>query len=102
MKINLVGDGYGSIIKTKTRGTIGQVIDHLKQTKRPSPDRVLRRDDELISLRNSPDTEMSSTLLRYNKLREIPYKEVIEVTKFIEKQTPFATQHSVKGAEFEN
>jgi len=79
------------------------VIDHLKQTKRPSPpDRVLRRDDELISLRNSPDTEMSSTLLRYNKLREIPYKEVIEVTKFIEKQTPFATQHSVKGAEFEN
>ncbi|MFH4307114.1 ATP-dependent helicase, partial [Acinetobacter baumannii] len=91
------------LLKLRQEGTIGQVIDHLKQTKRPSPpDRVLRRDDELISLRNSPDTEMSSTLLRYNKLREIPYKEVIEVTKFIEKQTPFATQHSVKGAEFEN
>ncbi|WP_334069954.1 MULTISPECIES: UvrD-helicase domain-containing protein [Acinetobacter] len=91
------------LLKLRQEGTIGQVIDHLKHTKRPSPpDRVLRRDDELISLRNSPDTEMSSKLLRYNKLREIPYKEVIEVTKFIEKQTPFATQHSVKGAEFEN
>ena len=40
--------------------------------------------------------------MRYSKLRDIRYGEVVEVVKFIEKQTSFATQHSVKGAEFEN
>ncbi|ENU59044.1 MULTISPECIES: restriction endonuclease subunit S domain-containing protein [Acinetobacter] len=79
------------------------MIDHLKTTKRPlPPDRIIRREEELLSFIDTPKEEWSSTLQRYNKLREIEYKEVIEVTRFIEKQTPFATQHSVKGAEFEN
>ena len=92
------------ILQTLRReGTIGQVIDHLKTTKRPSPpDRVLRRDEELRALNGDPIPEDASALQRYGKLRDIPYREVIEVVKFIEKQTSFATQHSVKGAEFEN
>lgn len=91
------------LLKLRIEGTIGQVIDHLKITKRPSlPDRILRREEELISLMGIPEVEMSSRPQRYKKLREIPYKEVIEVTRFIEKLTPFATQHSVKGAEFDN
>ncbi|MFK6082188.1 UvrD-helicase domain-containing protein [Acinetobacter baumannii] len=91
------------LLKLRVEGTIGQVIDHLKITKRPSPpDRILRREEELLSFKDEPELEMPSTLQRYSKLREIAYKEVIEVTRFIEKQTPFATQHSVKGAEFEN
>lgn len=89
--------------KLRTEGTIGQVIDHLKATKRPSPpDRLLRRDEELRGLNDNPIPDDASTLQRYSKLRNIPYREVIEVVKFIEKQTSFATQHSVKGAEFEN
>lgn len=89
--------------KLRAEGTIGQVIDHLKVTRRPSPpDRVLRRDEELIALNGAPIPEDASALMRYSKLRDIPYEEVIEVVKFIEKQTSFATQHSVKGAEFEN
>ncbi|MDA7418121.1 UvrD-helicase domain-containing protein [Xenophilus arseniciresistens] len=89
--------------KLRTEGTIGQVIDHLKATKRPSPpDRLLRRDEELRALNDNPIPEDASALQRYSKLRNIPYREVIEVVKFIEKQTSFATQHSVKGAEFEN
>lgn len=84
-------------------GTIGQVIDHLKKTKRPSPpDRLLRRDEELVALNGEPVPEDATTLQRYSKLRNVRYAEVIEVVKFIERQTPFATQHSVKGAEFEN
>ncbi|WP_095125652.1 UvrD-helicase domain-containing protein [Pseudomonas sp. Irchel s3a12] len=87
----------------RAEGTIGQVIDHLKATKRPSPpDRLLRRDEELRALNGDPIPDDSSALLRYSKLREIRYGEVIEVAKFIDKQTSFATQHSVKGAEFEN
>ncbi|UGX01621.1 UvrD-helicase domain-containing protein [Pseudomonas aeruginosa] len=87
----------------RAEGTIGQVIDHLKATRRPSPpDRVLRRDEELRALNDAPIPENASALQRYSKLRQVQYKEVVEVVKFIEKQTPFATQHSVKGAEFEN
>jgi DNA helicase-2/ATP-dependent DNA helicase PcrA len=89
--------------KLCTEGTIGQVIDHLKLTKRPSPpDRVLRRDNDLNELSGAPIPEGESALERYSRLRDISYTEAIEVVKFIEKQTPFATQHSVKGAEFEN
>lgn len=89
--------------KLRAEGTVGQVIDHLKVTRRPSPpDRVLRRDEELIALNGDPIPEDASALMRYSKLRDIPYGEVVEVIKFIEKQTAFATQHSVKGSEFEN
>lgn len=89
--------------KLRADGTIGQVIDHLKRTRRPSPpDRILRRDEELRVLNGDPIPEDASALQRYSRLRDIPYREVVEVVKFIEKQTPFATQHSVKGAEFEN
>ncbi len=89
--------------KLRIEGTIGQVIDHLKTTKRPSPpDRLLRRDEELKTLNGGTIPNEASALQRYSKLRDIPYREVIEVVKFIEKQTSFATQHSVKGAEFEN
>ncbi len=89
--------------RLRLEGTIGQVIDHLKKTKRPlPPDRILRRDEERIALEKDSNVERTSRLERYNKLRQIPYNEVIEVVKFIERLTPFATQHSVKGAEFEN
>lgn len=89
--------------KLRAEGTIGQVIDCLQSTKRPSPpDRVLRREEELKALDGNPIPEESSALQRYSKLRDVPYLEVTEVVKFIEKQTSFATQHSVKGAEFEN
>jgi DNA helicase-2/ATP-dependent DNA helicase PcrA len=87
----------------RAEGTIGQVIDFLQLTKRPSPpDRVLRREEELKALNGTPIPEESSALHRHSKLRDVPYREVTEVVRFIEKQTSFATQHSVKGAEFEN
>ncbi|MBU9132959.1 UvrD-helicase domain-containing protein [Burkholderia multivorans] len=89
--------------KLRLEGTVGQVIDHLKTTKRPSPpDRLLRRDDELAALDGQPIPDDATALQRYSRLRNVRYAEIIEVVKFVEKQTPFATQHSVKGAEFEN
>ena len=45
---------------------------------------------------------MKTSLARHKALRDVAYNEVAELVKFIEGSTPFATQHSVKGAEFEN
>lgn len=100
---SILGDRQHALQTLRAEGTIGQVIDHLKATGRPSPpDRLLRRDDELAALNGEAIPEDASALQRYSKLRDVRYEEVIEVVKFVEKQTPFATQHSVKGAEFEN
>jgi DNA helicase-2/ATP-dependent DNA helicase PcrA len=49
-----------------------------------------------------PIPEDASALKRHSSLRDVLYSEVIELVKFVEGSTPFATQHSVKGAEFEN
>ncbi|AOI88858.1 UvrD-helicase domain-containing protein [Burkholderia pseudomultivorans] len=89
--------------KLRTEGTVGQVIDHLKKTRRPPPpDRLLRRDDELRAFNGQSIPDDATALQRYSKLRNVRYAEMVELVKFVEKQTPFATQHSVKGAEFEN
>lgn len=89
--------------KLRTNGTVGEVLDHLKQTQRPHlSDRVMRREEELARLAGEPIPEESISLARHNELRSVRYSEVIELVKFVEGSTPFATQHSVKGAEFEN
>lgn len=92
-----------TLMKLRNEGTIGSVLDHLQTTERPSlPDRVLRREEELKQLNGEPVPAEATGLQRHRELRDVAYTEVTALVRFIEKQTPFATQHSVKGAEFEN
>lgn len=92
-----------ALIKLRKEGSIGDVIDHLKATHRPPlPSRVLQREEDLHALDGELIPEDNEGLLRHQRLREVSYGEVVELLKFIEGSTPFATQHSVKGAEFEN
>lgn len=91
------------LLKLRSKGTIGQVIDHLKITSRPaltSP--VIKREAELAALNGEPIPNDMGSLQRHAALRDVDYTQIVEVVKFIEGFTPFATQHSVKGAEFEN
>ena len=91
------------LLQLREEGTIGAVLDHLQATKRPVlPDRVLRREEELRQLNGEPVPHDATGLQRQHALRAVAYVEVISLVKFVEKQSPFATQHSVKGAEFEN
>jgi len=87
----------------RANGTIGEVIDHLKATRRPRlSDRIAGREEEIAKLGPEPTDDEPTSLTRHRKLRAVPYTELIAVTEFINGFTPFATQHSVKGAEFEN
>jgi DNA helicase II / ATP-dependent DNA helicase PcrA len=87
----------------RTEGTIGEVLDHLKKYHQLQlPDRIMQKEDELTLLNGADIPEEKTALARHNRLRAVPYREVSELVKFIEGSTPFATQHSVKGAEFEN
>lgn len=92
-----------ALIALRDAGTIGELIDHLKGTRRPRlSDRIVGREDDIAKLGPEPTEDEPKSLKRYRELRNVPYRELIAVTEFISGFTPFATQHSVKGAEFEN
>lgn len=91
------------LLQLRHEGTIGDVLNHLKRTMRPRlPDRVTKIEEELSTLAGKMVPADATALLRHERLRSVSYTELIELAKFIEGSTPFATQHSVKGAEFEN
>ena len=84
-------------------GTIGDVLEHLKETQRLRfPDKVASREDEIHRFGTEVAEGEAKHITRHRKLRAVPYSEVVELVRFLEGHTPFATQHSVKGAEFEN
>jgi DNA helicase-2/ATP-dependent DNA helicase PcrA len=91
------------LVKLREDGTIGEVLDLLKNTKRPRiADRVAKREEEIGQLEAEPTEGESKSLRRHLELRDVAYKELVALVEFINGFTPLATQHSVKGAQFEN
>lgn len=91
------------LIELRANGSIGQIIDHLKATRRPRlPDRIASREQEIAQLGLEVTEDEPKSLQRYRRLREVPFSEIIALAEFINGFTPFATQHSVKGAEFDD
>lgn len=94
-----------TLLTLRKTGTVGMVIDNLQKNKLPRfPDKIEKKNKKfefLTTTEELTDIERSS-FERVKKLREVPYQEVIALTKFINEMTPFATKHSVKGAEFDN
>ena len=91
------------LLALRTTGTIGAVLDHLKQTKRPRlPDAVERKEGALEQPPQEAGEEEPVSVTRLRQLREVSYQEVIRLAEFINEKTPFSTKHGVKGAEFEN
>ncbi|KXV02789.1 DNA helicase II [Gluconobacter potus] len=84
-------------------GSIGQVLDHLKETRRPRlPDRVAAHEEDIARLGPEVTEDEPNSLKRYRQLREVAFSEIVALSQFINGFTPFATQHSVKGAEFDD
>jgi DNA helicase-2/ATP-dependent DNA helicase PcrA len=87
----------------RTKQTIGDVIDLLKSTERPHlSDRIMRRERELQEVGPEKIEGEAKSVTRHRDMRAIKYIEMTNLVEFIEGATPFATQHSVKGAQFEN
>ena len=91
-----------TLVALRGKGTIGDVVDLLKETCRPRlPDAVLQTENKLVNASHEEISE-SLTLQQIEKLRSIPYAELISLAQFTNDHTPFSTKHGVKGAEFEN
>ena len=92
-----------SLLKNRSEGNVGEVIDHLRQARRPRlPDAVEKREMELQRIGDQEVEEESGSVTRLRKLREVSYREVVSLCEFIDDKTPFSTKHGVKGIEFEN
>ena len=91
------------LIELRGNGTIGAVVDHLRRSHRPRlSEAVEKREIELERVGSIPAIDEPHSVTRLRKLREVAYSEVIALDRFIDEETPFATKHGVKGAEFEN
>jgi DNA helicase II / ATP-dependent DNA helicase PcrA len=91
------------LMELRANGTVGEVLDHLKSSKRPRlPDAVERRERQLAEWAAEAGAEESSTISRLRNLKDVPYQQVVALSRFVDDHTPFSTKHGVKGAEFEN
>lgn len=91
------------LLKLRDQGTVGQVVDHLRVTRCPRlPDALERRQKELENFDKNAGEEIPRSLLEFEKLRAVPYKEITSLADYLTGHSPFETKHGVKGEEFEN
>jgi len=92
-----------SLLRIRASGTVGDVIAHLRETKRPRlPETLEARAKQLEEINPNSESEISLSLSQAQALRDVPYQEVIALKRFLDGHSPFETKHGVKGAEFEN
>ena len=91
------------LIELRDGGTVGDVVEHLLSARRPRvPDAVERREHELRKFDPDSDEEMPRPLKELSELRQVPYQEIVALSRYLSGHSPFETKHGVKGAEFEN
>ncbi|BAQ09538.1 DNA and RNA helicases [Bacillus sp. OxB-1] len=96
-------EAMSSLIQLRATGTIGEVVSHLKDTRRPRLSAIMEKMEKKLEQYNPTcEEEKVSSMERIKQLKKVPYQEVVELARYIEEKTPFSTKHGVKGAEFEN
>ena len=91
------------LINLRIDGTVGDVIKHLRETRRPRlPDSAEQRERELDRFDRVAGEEMPPALSELEALHAVPYQEIVALTHYHDGHSPFETKHGVKGAEFEN
>lgn len=91
------------LLVLRSTGSIGDVIEYIKKTGRfQVPDNIERNEKKLLLKPEDSDSNENEYVAFLKALREVPYEQMVSLTKFINEQTPFSTKHGVKGAEFEN
>ncbi|CAL9467490.1 UvrD-helicase domain-containing protein [Streptomyces sp. enrichment culture] len=100
-------DLFGALNEARNGGTVGDVLDVLLNQEYFSvPQAVVSRDRKWRSaLRELSDGQTLNEprrLVEYGDFRGVSYLEVLALRDYVEENTPFSTQHGVKGAEYPN
>jgi DNA helicase-2/ATP-dependent DNA helicase PcrA len=92
-----------ALINFRNDGTIGQVIDHLRQSNKPRlPEKIELSETTLKKLEGEPEESYDEDSKLVFDLKKIRYSEILALTKYVNEHSLFSTKHGVKGAEFEN
>jgi DNA helicase-2/ATP-dependent DNA helicase PcrA len=96
-------DAMSQLMVIRENGTVGEVIDHLLNLRKPRlPEAIERRERELREFDRTSGEEMPAALAEIEKLRAVRYAEIKALRRYLDGHSPFETKHGVKGAQFEN
>jgi DNA helicase-2/ATP-dependent DNA helicase PcrA len=93
--------------ESREHGTVGSVIDLLKETRKPRlTEKIEAREEQLSVIMQKAESEREEEEKKFyqknERIRSIPYSEVPSLASYIDNRTLYSTKHGVKGAEFEN
>ena len=90
----------------RNNGTILDVLTLLRGTQRPRlPEAIEKRLSLLERWKANPDDLEEDEIKKakeFDQVGQVPYQQVVAFAAFYNELVPYKTQHSVKGAEYEN
>jgi DNA helicase II / ATP-dependent DNA helicase PcrA len=96
----VVADQMARLNSLRTTGTVGEVLDFVWDGLLRKPTRVTRL-EERIKVAEDPDRSAKDQQF-LDALRAVPYVQVTNFERYLNDETPFSTNHGVKGEEYEN
>lgn len=90
-----------SLMEIRREGSIRDVIDFVYENNLIVKNHKIIEFEKRI-LEPHKDERNQRDKSFYDNLMKVNYKEVINVTSYIDEFTPYSTKHGVKGAEYEN
>lgn len=96
------------LIDLRNSGTVGDVVDYIishHKNRIGVSDGFIKSEELLQAYVENPkltdDEDIKKRYQRFIDLRKIPYSQVIAFDKYLNEQTPFSTNHKVKGLQYE-
>ena len=92
-----------NLVDLRENGTVYDVISFIEKSSilgLPQSIRALEADLDQFS--HDEEDEMPRTLEELQKFREVPYRQVSNLCRYLDGHSPFQTKHGVKGAEYQN
>lgn len=98
---------FKNLTSIRETGTVGDVLKFITREKLFSiPTSVRLKEYRLREKLNESISEgapsLSRDLQEYQELLKVPYAQIISLSAYLDENTIFSTQHSVKGAEFDD
>jgi DNA helicase-2/ATP-dependent DNA helicase PcrA len=97
----LVSDVIARLNELRTSATVGEVVDYVwNEGLLRKPRRVLSFEEQIAKGDNQDQVERDRAFL--SAIRAVPFAQVVSFERYLNSETPFSTNHGVKGEEYEN
>lgn len=92
------------ILSVADKENLKKAIDSLVSKKNEAIELVVNFADEMGIVKKDDNFTnfVKENEYVYNRIKSLPFTEIINLYKFEEDLTPYSTQHGIKGAEFDN